>query len=313
MLEKPSAGDAWHLTPNQQIVRKDLHKLYGGSGQGGICPSAQSPNVLIFTDPSGEQFGYYDGWMDDGHFHYTGEGQVGDQVMTKGNAALLHHAQQGRALRVFQGSRGTVTYTGEFVLAHDDAWYETDAPERDNVAVLRKVLKFRLKPLDLDAQPVETRLAHLLQETKHVVESVPLEQHLTEKAFVNPKREPYEAERRESALVRDFSKYLAERQLSVERQKIVPEGEHQPLFTDIYVKQRNMVVEAKGSVTRENIRMAIGQVADYSRFLPAGVTRAILVPTKPRPDLLKLTESQGVIVYWQEGNSFHSSSPAHEL
>jgi hypothetical protein len=55
------------LSPGEAIRRVDLHAAYGGGRQGGIAPSARTPNVLIFSDPaSGEQHGYFDGWHDDG-------------------------------------------------------------------------------------------------------------------------------------------------------------------------------------------------------------------------------------------------------
>jgi hypothetical protein len=54
----------WTLEPKATITRVDLHKNYGGSRQGGISPSAQTPNVFIFSDASvGEQYGYFDRWL----------------------------------------------------------------------------------------------------------------------------------------------------------------------------------------------------------------------------------------------------------
>ncbi|MFE7192563.1 hypothetical protein [Kitasatospora sp. NPDC057541] len=40
----------WDLKPGDQIERKTLHTTYGGRTQGGIGPSAKSPNVMIFTE-----------------------------------------------------------------------------------------------------------------------------------------------------------------------------------------------------------------------------------------------------------------------
>jgi hypothetical protein len=37
---------------------------------------------------------------------------------------------------------------------------------------------------------------------------VPVEEQWTEKAFVNPSREPYEAERREQTLVKEYQAFL---------------------------------------------------------------------------------------------------------
>src|SRR5205809_6876158 len=122
-------GIGWSLGPGDQIKRSELHHHYGGGGQGGIEPSAKTPNVLIFSDPiAGEAYGYkYDRWID-GVFHFTGEGQVGDQVLTHGNRAILDHRRHGRALRVFRGVRSVITYVGEFDLA-SDAYYYAEAKD----------------------------------------------------------------------------------------------------------------------------------------------------------------------------------------
>jgi hypothetical protein len=90
----------WTLSIGDRIKRTELHRQFGGSGQSGISPRRQSANVFIFIfseATSGEQHGYTDSWKD-GCFHYTGEGQRGDQKMTKGNLAILKAAQLGRAV-----------------------------------------------------------------------------------------------------------------------------------------------------------------------------------------------------------------------
>ena len=53
-------------------------------------------------------------------------------------------------------------------------------------------------------------------------------------------------------------------------------------------------MEAIGSTDRNAIRMAIGRLCDYRRFVPAGVTCAVLLPELPREDLQKLLASMGV-------------------
>lgn len=136
---------AWHLDPGDTIERTALHDRYGGSIQGGIAPTRSTENVLIFTDPDvGHQHGYFDHWEGD-VFHYCGEGQQGDQEMKRGNKAILKHEEQGRALRVFDGVGGEVTYLGEFELDPEQAWYYDRAPESDGDA-MRNVIMFRLTP-----------------------------------------------------------------------------------------------------------------------------------------------------------------------
>ncbi|MEW2571355.1 restriction endonuclease [Streptomyces sp. NPDC047070] len=287
------------------IERKALHAKFGGRTQGGIGPSAKTPNVMIFTDPiAGEKHGYYDGWMPDGLFHYSGEGQFGDQRMLSGNASILNHEAEERALRVFQGARGTITYLGEFAV---EGWYEADAPESGD-GPLRKVIVFKLRPVDTAPQRPGTKLGRLLASQDGTVTQIEVEQHETEKSFVQPNQQPYEAERREAKLVQQFSDHLRLKGYQVSRHRILPPGETRPLLTDLFVPDRGLLIEAKGSVTRENVRMAIGQLADYGRFLDARY-RAILVPAEPRSDLIELVASVGQAFIWPEGKGYRSTNP----
>ena len=67
--------------------RKDIHEPFGGQQQGGICTPNRHPFVFIFTGKEGSAYGYKDGWNEEGLFLYTGEGQVGDQRLERGNRA----------------------------------------------------------------------------------------------------------------------------------------------------------------------------------------------------------------------------------
>lgn len=297
----------WTLKPGERIERKALQAQFGGRTQGGIGPSRKSPNVLIFSDPAaGEPHGYYDGWHADGCFHYSGEGQYGDQQMKSGNASILNHEEEGRALRVFEGARGIVTYVDEFELDRDRPYYRTDAPETGD-GPLREVIVFRLRPKTIEPGRPSTKLAALLAGPAR--ENVPIEQQHTERAFVTPSQEPYEAERREQRLVLDLELYLRHRKHQVSRQRIIPPGEARPLFTDLWDATTGTLVEAKGTTERNSIRMAIGQLADYSRFMPEGELKhlALLLPSQPRPDLRNLLASQGIELIYPEGDEFRDS------
>jgi hypothetical protein len=264
-------------------------------------PSRSSPNVMIFSDAaSAEQQGHFDGWREDGCFHYTGEGQRGDQRMKAGNAAILRHEAEGRALRLFDGARGSVKYMGEFALDAEVPIYTTDAPE-SRTGIVRSVIVFRMRPLDTRASPGASVLDRVAREG---VEHVAVEQQWTEKAFIASRRREDEAERREKKLVLAFEEQLVRQGHSVDRLKIVPPGEAKPLFCDLIDNTTNTLYEAKGTVERGSIRMAIGQLLDYARFVEPRPRLAALFPSKPRADLLELLASAGVEVVWQDGKKF---------
>jgi hypothetical protein len=136
---------SWSLEPGQPIVRKQLHSEYGGKGQGGICPSRLTDNVMLFTSESGDQYGYSDRLGDDGCFHYTGEGQIGPQSLNRGNRSVLDHREKGRSIRLFKGSSGSVRYIGEFALDSEKPFYFRSAP--DVKGEERQVVVFRLRPV----------------------------------------------------------------------------------------------------------------------------------------------------------------------
>lgn len=296
----------WDLKPGQSIPRKVLHQRFAGQQQGGISPSAQTPNIFVFYDPAGAQHGYYDEWQADGCLHYTGEGQRGDQEMKAGNAAIRNHKLDGRALRVFRGARGTVIYEGEFELDDTEPVQRTDAPETKN-GPLREVIVFRLRPIDVEPREPKSKLAEVLVGPTRV--DVPIEQQETEKAYVNPSRKPFEAERREQKLVLALEAHLVTLGHKVNRQRLLPSGEARPIITDLFDATTGTLVEAKGSVERNAIRMAIGQLCDYRRFFAAGELEhvAALFPTEPRADLCDLLREQNIVVIHRTDNGFEDS------
>ncbi|HEY4997381.1 MAG TPA: hypothetical protein VII03_05245 [Solirubrobacteraceae bacterium] len=302
-----SYGDpaVWALQPGDAVERRTLQARYGGRTLGGIGPSRSSPNVLVFSEPAaGEPHGHFDGWRADGCFHYTGEGQHGDQEMRSGNAAIRNHAAAGRTLRLFLGARGRVVYEGEFALAEDRPWYTTDAPEPRS-GEIRSVIVFRMKPLNTGPKPGSSPLDLVAGVG---VEDVAVEERWTEMAFVSPSHEPCEAERREQQLLLDFRDHLLAKGHAVSRVKIVPEGEAKPLFSDLIDRTSGTLYEAKGSVERGSIRMAIGQLLDYSRFVEPRPRLAVLLPSRPRPDLAELLRSVKIDFVWREGDRFMDSA-----
>jgi hypothetical protein len=159
-----------------------------------------------------------------------------------------------------------------------------------------------MRPKDVPAKPSKSKLDAVAATPG--VTRVPVEEQWTEKAFVNPTREPFEIERREQRLVKDYMTHLELQGHDVCRLKIVVPGEPKPLFTDLYDVTAGTLIEAKGSVRRESIRMAVGQLADYQRHVSHDLNElAILLPSEPRPDLLDLLDSQDITAIWPEGKS----------
>jgi hypothetical protein len=208
------------------------------------------------------------------------------------------HTEEGRTLEGFLAQGTEVTYLGEFELGDT---YMRDAHETDNEEVIRQVIVFRLRPLG--ELPVPLPPAPVTPPKKPAVDFVAVEEQHTERAFVAPDREPYELERCEATLVHKYRQHLLRRGHEVSRLRVVPAGEGAPLYSDLWDETTLELVEAKGNVTRDQIRLAVGQLLDYGRFVEAK-TRAVLVPSRPRDDLLAYLKSVDVNAIYPEGDEW---------
>lgn len=131
--------------------RRDIHAVYGGQQQGGICTPSQHAVIIVFTGSSGEQHGYADGWSPEGVFRYFGEGQIGDMVLERGNRAIRDHLVDGKDLLVFQTrGREGVRFLGQF----ECAGYSIEpAPDREGNQ--RSAIVFELVPADASDKQAE--------------------------------------------------------------------------------------------------------------------------------------------------------------
>ena len=82
--------------------RREIHKKYGGQIQGGISTPSKYPIILLFDTPRGADYGYFDGWTDEGVFRWIGEGQSGDQKLIRGNLAIAQHLEEREDIHLFK-------------------------------------------------------------------------------------------------------------------------------------------------------------------------------------------------------------------
>ena len=108
--------------------RKELHDLYGGNRQSGICPCSDYPIIFIFSGSSGGQYGYEDGWDNENIFRYSGEGQVGDMEFTRWNRSILNHKEDGKNIYLFEktSNSGFWEFIDELVYLSYDYYLTSD-------------------------------------------------------------------------------------------------------------------------------------------------------------------------------------------
>lgn len=146
----------------------EIHDLFGGNSRSGISSSSRAPAVFIFTGVSGDQYGYADSHDENNVFSYTGEGQIGDMKITKGNLAILDHAKHGKALYVFEilGKSQGQKYIGEYTCANYEWRRGQDKHGND-----RKLVIFNLLPVGHELDTDE-----LVEEEDFIDPSLPLKE-----------------------------------------------------------------------------------------------------------------------------------------
>lgn len=137
--------EEWTLLRGQTILRARLHDRYSGIRQGGIAPSRKTKNIFLFTDDSSNhEHGYEtDYWIDDFTFLYCGDGQIGNQKLSRRNLQVLNHVRDERKLRLFSPVSGKVTYLGELKIDSENPYEFKNGIGRDGNP--RQVIMFRLK------------------------------------------------------------------------------------------------------------------------------------------------------------------------
>jgi 5-methylcytosine-specific restriction protein A len=315
----------WSLAIGEALSRRDRGKRYGGGLYGGIEPSAQTANIFIYSDPSkGERFGYnYDGWVDgEDLFLYTGEGTRGHQQFRDGNQAVLNHQLDGRRLRLFVAdgkivgkSEKVQRYIGEFTLDNNFPYLRAEAPDVEGL--LRSVIVFRLRPAgevfrrsddsskysDAHEDPVVVPERLPIGLPDLVANNVALEVVNAVEYGVSAKAAGI-AQRREADLMLRFSRHLVGQGHKVDRYRIRPPEELRNLYTDLFDFSANVLYEAKASATREAVRMAIGQLLDYSRHIPVEHSLAVLLPGAPSQDLISLLRTLKIRCVCEIGTEF---------
>lgn len=302
----------WALEIGDKVLRRAIHRQYGGGQQGGISMSSKTSDIFIFTNPArGSRYGYdlHEGLQADGSFAYTGEGQSGDQEFTRGNKALLNAADEGRVIRLFSAKPPYATYVGAFTTGDPVCTFQ-EIPGQDGL--LRRAIVFNLVPLDASTSLLAPHPGQLRTLKPQIVRWDPPDASdisVVADATQLPPGDRF-VSRVEFQLQADFGHWLEERGTPPSRLRLPVAGSI--IEPDMYVQSEGWVVEAKKSTGREYVRMAIGQVLDYvhnARSLDTVTTPMILLPGRAEADLLELSADLGITLAARDGDSFELLRP----
>jgi hypothetical protein len=288
-----------------RLTRSQLNERFGGGIQGGILTPAGGRYIFLFSDPkAGSLYGYdFDGWESYSHktFFYTGGGSEGPQTLTHRNKTLFESQATGREIHLFlavdtrAGSQEKIhEYLGQFTL-DKAAPYRVETGLDADRKELRTVLVFRLDRYETEqlseragrsiassiasstgARPVSREASHILTYTRTGVEN-------------------NTGSRRERVLEDKLIDWLEEKGKVASRLEIRIEGQSGRLYTDTWVNDDRELFEVKGDATRNDVRMAVAQLLDYSRHIYPPPNRAtVVLPSHPGADLAGFIESCGL-------------------
>lgn len=165
--------------------------------------------------------------------------------------------------------------------------------------------KYRRLALDsgphLEDMPDGSSAAPVTPEVTGEPDTVPLENRSADNATI-PAREAAEAIQRERLIVTAYTDDLTEQGHEVKRWRI-PIGAGVNLYTDLYDETSKTLYEAKGGASREHIRLAIGQLLDYRRYLDVDAI-SVLLPEMPGGDMIDLLEQLNIGCMIRSGHNF---------
>lgn len=317
----------WTLGVGDTARRTDIQAVYRGSHSRGISAPKRIDGavdiMLWWRAGHASPFGYKDGWSTDGAFYFAGTGQVGDQrfgAPNSENGRIRDHAANGDRLRLLKYVANTanlVTYVGEFRLDPDAPWqwYDGTDPFGDR----RRIIQFRMLPVgDVLREPGDV----VRQEPGARATASPLPElgpatpvdleALRTPEFRRVVVARSEAVRRlELILVHDFKRWLGDAcGLDSSGINIPYEPERAVLRGDLFISEPRVLVEAKASTAREHMRMAIGQLLDYARYVKPRPGLCVLTLSRPAEDMLALIRSLGMDAAWKNfGPGFDGTAP----
>ena len=113
------------------------------------------------------------------------------------------------------------------------------------------------------------------------------------------------ARKKEKELIDSYRQWLEKQERELSRLQI---GQ---MECDVWEEERRNLIEAKGTVSREDIRMAVGQLFDYAYQIRKELgepNKAILLPEKPGWVDLGWVESAGIKIIWRNGQRFEDNA-----
>lgn len=136
------------IEPGTVLNNNQLTSIFLCAPQGGMRRSHRTNTLVLISDKTG----LYQDRKEDGIYHYTGMGQVGDQTLTSQNKTLAESRENGIEVHLFEVFKPKeYTYQGKVELA-DTPYTER---QKDNNGDMRNVWIFPLRLVEDDQEWIQ--------------------------------------------------------------------------------------------------------------------------------------------------------------
>ncbi|WP_338452546.1 HNH endonuclease [Niallia oryzisoli] len=136
------------IEPGAVLNNNQLTSIFLCAPQGGMRRSHRTNTLVLISDKTG----LYQDRKEDGIYHYTGMGQVGDQTLTSQNKTLAESRENGIEVHLFEVFKPKeYTYQGRVELA-DPPYTER---QKDNNGDMRNVWIFPLRLVEDDQEWIQ--------------------------------------------------------------------------------------------------------------------------------------------------------------
>ena len=122
---------------------------------------------------------------------------------------------------------------------------------------------------------------------------------------VRTKEQITAARRKEAELLDSYKHWLKTQGRKLSRLRL---GRNE---CDAWEAERQNLIETKGTISRQDIRMAVGQLLDYAYQMRKDLgdpNKAVLLPEKPDQSDVRWLESVGINVIWRSGRRFQDDA-----
>jgi hypothetical protein len=295
------------LIPGKSYVRSELHSVFGGNQRRGIVLLPKFNTIFLLPSKKNEGAGYEAMW-DDGVYHLSGEGLIGDQTLTMGNKALVKsiEAQDDIYLFVPIAKKSPFTHTFHSKVKCINYEHYKDTDQEGNI---RRMYRFYFKSSEHpDFQ--KTGYQKIREEIQEDIEEDFIKSVLDE-TTISTKERVLSTNEYEVARKKAVKRQQSENQLVAEYKKYLENDGFKTKHTQVDLiatkNGKTTFIEAKILKNATTAAHGLGQILHYDYILKNKADElALLFDIKPNNQTIEFIKKFNIRIIFKDGSKFIS-------